>query len=81
MKDHTITSAGIDVTKGRSDAFDAAARELGGFIDELDLNADARNELVALACEQVSVAERDAFLFGFDMAIKLMHDHHNGEEE
>ena len=79
MKDHTISNAGIDVTKGRSDAFDAAARRLGGFIDELDLNADARNELVALTCKQVSVAERDAFLFGFDIAIKLMHDHHSVE--
>lgn len=81
MKDYTIIKAKVDIAKGRSDAFEVAARRLGRFINALDLNEDAHNELVDLTCKQVSVAECDAFKFGFDMASKLMHDYYSGEEE
>lgn len=81
MKDDTIIKAKVDITKGRSDAFEVAARRLGRFINALDLNADAHNELVDLICKQVNVAELDAFTFGFNMASKLMHDYYSGEEE
>ena len=81
MKDDTIIKAKVDITKGRSDEFEAAARRLGRFINALDLDVDTNNELVNLMCKQVNVAERDAFKFGFDMAVKLMHDHYSNEEE
>lgn len=81
MKDDTIIEAKIDITKGRSDEFEVAARRLGRFINALDLNADAHNELVDLTCKQVNVAERDAFVFGFNAAAKLMHDYHSDEME
>lgn len=81
MEDDTIIKAKVDITKGRSDAFEVAARRLGRFINALDLNADAHNELVNLMCKQVNVAECDAFKFGFEMASKLMHDYYSDEEE
>lgn len=76
-----VIKAKIDITKGRSDEFEVAARRLGRFINALDLNADAHNELVDLTCKQVNVAELDAFKFGFEMAAKLMHDHYSDKEE
>lgn len=81
MKDDTIIKAKVDITKGRSDAFEVAARRIGRFINALNLNADAHNELVDLMCKQVNVAECDAFMFGYDMASKLMHDYYSGEFE
>lgn len=75
-----MTNAKVDVTQGRSYAFKVAAMRLRGFIDELDINADARNKLIDLTCEQVGVAERDAYTFGFDMALFIMRDLHDEEE-
>ena len=79
MKNHTILNAEIDITKGRNDAFDAAARRLGRFINALDLGPATHNELIDLICKQVSAAERDAFMFGFDMAASLMKDYYGGK--
>lgn len=79
--DDMIIKAKVDITKGRSDAFELAARRLGRFINAMDLDADVHNEMVELMCKQVNVAERDAFMFGFDMATKLMHDYYSDEEE
>lgn len=76
-----VIEAKIDITKGRSDEFELAARRLGRFINALDLNADAHNELVDLTCKQVNEAELDAFKFGFEMAAILMHDYYSDEEE
>lgn len=76
-----VIKAKIDITKGRSDEFELVARRLGKLIDALDLDVDTNNELVNLICKQVNVAERDAFVFGFDMASKLMHDYYSNEEE
>ena len=81
MNLNDMTNVKVDVTQGRRYAFKVAASRLGKFINELDINADARNKLVALTCEQVGVAERDAFMFGFDMSLKLMRDYHSGELE
>ena len=79
MKDHTILKAEVDISKGRSDDFDAAARQLGRFINALDLGPSAHNELLDLICKQVNVAERDAFMFGFDTAASLMKDYYSGK--
>jgi len=38
-------------------------------------------KLTARVLAQINVAERDAFIFGFDMASKLMHDYYSDEEE
>lgn len=79
MKNHTILNAEVDITKGRNDAFDAAARRLGRFINALDLGPAAHNELIDLICKQVSTAKRDAFMFGFDTAASLMKDYYGGK--
>ena len=76
-----VIKAKIDITKGRSDEFELVARRLGRLIDALDLDVDTHNELVNLMCKQVNVAERDAFMFGFNMATSLMHDYYSDEEE
>lgn len=76
-----VIKAKIDITKGRSDEFEVASRRLGRFINALDLNVDAHNELVDLTCKQVNVAELDAFKFGFVMAASLMSDYYSDEEE
>lgn len=81
MKDRTILKAEVDITKGRNDAFEAAAKQLGRFINALDLGPSAHNELLDLICKQVSVAERDAFKFGFNMASKLVHDYYSDEND
>lgn len=79
MKNHTILNAEVDITKGRNDAFDAAAKQLGRFINALDLGPAAHNELIDIICKQVSAAERDAFMFGFDTAASLMKDYYGGK--
>lgn len=73
------SNAKVDITKGRSDAFDAAAKRLGQFINALALGPATHNELIDLICKQVSEAERDAFTFGFDTAASLMKDYYGGK--
>lgn len=80
MKDYTILKAKIDFTKGRSDAFKMVARDLGQLIDGMDLSPVLHRELTNLTCKQINVAERDAFMFGFKMALKFMHDCYGKEE-
>ncbi len=77
--DDMIIKAKVNFSKGRSGEFDDAARELSDFIQGLDLNLVSHCKLTTLMCKQVNVAERDAFKFGFDMAVKLMHDYYSGE--
>lgn len=74
MKDYTILKAKIDFTKGRSDAFNEVAQELSDFIEGLDLDLVPHSKLMYLVLTQIRVAERDAFKFGFNMAVKLMRD-------
>lgn len=81
MDDTTIIKAKVDFSKGRSDEFNDVAKELSGFIQSLDIDMVSHCKLTARVLTQVNVAERDAFTFGFNMAVKLMHDYYNGEEE
>lgn len=78
--DDMINKAKVNVSKGRSDEFNDAAQELGDFIRGLDLDLVSHCKLTALVLTQISVCERDAFKFGFDMAVKLMHDYYGGAE-
>lgn len=81
MDDTTIIKAKVDFSKGRSAEFNDAARELSDFIQGLDLDLVSHCKLMHLVLTQIRVAERDAFKFGFDMAVKLMHDYYSDEEE
>ena len=81
MKDYTVIKSKVNISKGRSDEFNEVARELSDFIQGLDLDLVSHCKLTALVLTQINVAERDAFKFGFDMAVKLMHDHYSGEFE
>ena len=61
--------------------FNDVAQELSNFIEGLDLDLVPHSKLMYLVLTQIRVAERDAFKFGFNMAVKLMHDHYSDEEE
>lgn len=77
--DDTIIKAKVDVTKGRSDEFNEVAQELSGFIEGLDLDLVQHSKLIARVLAQINVAERDAFMCGFSVASKLMHDYYSDE--
>lgn len=81
MDDTTIIKAKVNISKGRSAEFNDVAQELSDFIEGLDLDLVPHSKLMYLVLTQIRVAERDAFMFGFDMASKLMHDYYSDEEE
>ena len=81
MDDTTIIKAKVNISKGRSDEFNDVAQELSNFIEGLDLDLVPHSKLMYLVLTQIRVAERDAFKFWFNMAVKLMHDHYSDEEE
>lgn len=81
MDDTTIVKAKVNISKGRSDEFNDVAQELSDFIEGLDLDMVPHSKLIYLVLTQIRVAERDAFKFGFNMAVKLMHDYHSDEME
>lgn len=81
MKDYTVIKAKVNISKGRSDEFNEVAQELSDFIEGIDLDLVPHSKLMYLVLAQIRVAERDAFKFGFDTAVKLMHDYHSDEME
>lgn len=81
MKECTVINSKVNISKGRSDEFNDVAKELSDFIEGLDLELVPHSKLMYLVLTQIRVAERDAFKFGFDMAVKLMHDYYSDEEE
>jgi len=81
MDDTTIIKAKVDFSKGRSAEFNEVAQELSDFIEGLDLDLVPHSKLMYLVLTQIRVAERDAFKFGFDMAVRLMHDYYEEEQE
>lgn len=80
MKKCTVINSKVNISKGRSDEFDNKVQELSDFIQSLDLDIISHCKLTALVLKQIDVAERDAFKFGFNMAVKLMHDYYGGAE-
>lgn len=80
MDDTTIIKTKVDFSKGRSAEFNDAARELSDFIQGLDLDLVSHCKLTALVLTQINVAERDAFMFGFNVAAKLMHDCYSDDD-
>lgn len=80
MDDTTIIKAKVDFSKGRSDEFNDAAQELSDFIQSIDLDLISHCKLTALVLTQINVAERDAFMFGFNVATKLMHDCYSDDD-
>lgn len=80
MDDTTIIKAKVDFSKGRSAEFNDAARELSDFIQSLDLDLTSHCKLTALVLTQINVAERDAFMFGFNVAAKLMRDCYSDDD-
>lgn len=80
-KDYTVIKSKVNISKGRSDEFNDVAKELSDFIQSLDLDMVSHCKLTALVLTLINVCERDAFMFGFDMASKLMHDYYSCEFE
>lgn len=58
----------------RSDRFIEIANELSDFINALPLNQPDNDKLIQIIVEQIKEAERTAFLFGFDMGVKVTKD-------
>lgn len=56
----------------RSDEFIVIAHKVGDMLNGLPLTPDQHNDLVAAVIDQVNVAERDAYMQGFDIGVKLM---------
>lgn len=81
MDDTTTIKSKVNISKGRSDEFNEVAQELSDFIEGLDLDLVPHSKLMYLVLTQIRVAERDAFVFGFNAAAKLMHDYHSDEME
>lgn len=81
MKDYNVIKSKVNISKGRSDEFNDAAKELSDFIQSLDLDMVSHCKLTARVLAQINVAECDAFTFGFNMATSLMHDYYSGEFE
>lgn len=77
----TTINCKVNISKGRSDEFNNAAKKLSDFIQSLDLDMASHCKLTALVLTQINICELDAFTFGFNMASKLMHDYYSGEEE
>lgn len=58
----------------RSDRFTEIANELSDFINSLPLNQSDNDKLIKIIVEQIKEAEHTAFLFGFDMGVKVTKD-------
>lgn len=58
----------------RSEKFVQIANELSDFINTLPLNKPENDKLIQIIVEQVKEAEHTAFLFGFDMGVKVTKD-------
>lgn len=79
MKECTAINCKVNISKGRSDEFNDAAKKLSDFIQSLDLDMASHCKLTALVLTQINICELDAFTFGFNMAVKLMHDYYSDE--
>lgn len=55
----------------RTEEFTKIAKELGDYINKLDLRNDHHNEIVDLIIKQVKQGEKDAFLQGIDLGIGI----------
>lgn len=76
-----MQTAMVDVRLGRSLEFENFAKQLEDVLSSIEMDADTDATLADLIDRQIRIAERDAFKFGFDMAVKLMRDYYNDEEE
>ena len=61
----------IEIDRQSSDEFKSAAWALSVFIESLHLAAEQNSELVRLTLKQVEAAERNAFLQGAEIGIRL----------
>ncbi len=64
----------VNVKCGRTENFDNTAHALSNFIESLKLGIDENDKLINLAVEHVNAAEHNAFVFGFETALKLLGD-------
>lgn len=68
--------AQVDVTLGRSHKFYELAERLDELIRSIDMDADTDMALTNLIDMQIRTAERDAFMFGFDMASEIRKEYY-----
>lgn len=59
----------IDISKGHTGKFRAAAKELSEYVAWLDISEAENDKLISLICQQVMAAEHDAFIFGFQTCL------------
>ena len=68
--EQSVQESAIEIP--RSNKFVEIAEKLSDFIKLLPLNQADNDKLIQIIVEQVKEAEHTAFLFGFDMGIKIM---------
>ncbi len=77
----SVEDEAIDITKGRTEEFLTAAKDFSDYLKSLPLSHEQNDRLVEFAVRQTQAAERGAFLFGAEMAVRLMQDRELHREE
>lgn len=77
----SVDDEAIDITEGRTEEFLTAAKDFSDYLKSLPLSHEQNDRLVEFAVRQTQEAERGAFLFGAEMALKLVHNGKMHREE
>lgn len=77
----SVDDEAIDITEGRTEEFLTAAKDFSDYLKSLPLSHEQNDRLVEFAVRQTQEAERGAFLFGAEMALKLVHNRKMHREE
>lgn len=64
-------NATVNISDGRSQKFIKQTKEIGDYLDSLNLPIEQHNKLCHMLAEQMTTAERDAFRYGVIIAGKL----------
>lgn len=66
----------VDIARGRSKAWERKADKLVNTLAALHLSAVDGYPLLDAIKECISQSEKDAYMYGFDTAVKFMRDNH-----
>ena len=66
-----IDNFAVNMSGGRSEAFEKQAITLSDYIKELPLDLKQNDELIAMVTANISIAETDAFKHGLKMGLDI----------
>ena len=66
-----MDNTNIAVSINRTEDFQKIAQQLSEFVAGLPLDQPTNDRLVALMVEQLNIAEKDAYLQGVDIGVKV----------